>query len=170
MSVEMPEPLESPGTRFDTEIIRQPLRLLEIIGCVIVIGVFGFYLRAALSLPMPFNNMDIGAGGFPKLIAITTLIAAVLVALTAIVKSLLRLPYTLVALKRPVMVLLAAVALVAQALLFTRIGALATTGLFALLTMLICGERRPLHLIASPVLLVGFIYLVFVLAFGVRLP
>ncbi len=38
------------------------------------------------------------------------------------------------------------------------------------LTMLIAGERRPLHLVASPLLLVGFVYLVFVAAFGVRLP
>lgn len=99
-----------------------------------------------------------------------TLAAAILVAATAIAKTVLRIPHDMVAIKRPVMVLAAIVALILQAVLFTRLGALPTIGAFALLTMLVCGERRPLHLIASPTLLVGFLYLVFVIAFGVRLP
>jgi len=164
------DPQESSRRRFDTEIIRQPLRLLEILGCLAILGVFAVYLGAARSLPAPFNQMDIGAGGFPKLVAIATIAAATLVLVAAITKSLLRLPFEMVAIHRPLMVAVGIFALVLQALLFTRIGALATIGSFGFLTMLIAGERRPLHLVASPLLLVGFVYLVFVAAFGVRLP
>lgn len=161
---------ETPMRRFDTEIIRQPLRYFEIAGCVALLIVFALYLKAGFALPRPFNAMDIGAGGFPKLVGVAALLAVAAVLGTAIAKSLAHLPHQMVAIQRPLYVAAAVVMLIVQALAFERIGALACVGLFALLTMLACGERRLVHLIGSPLVLVGFVYLVFDLAFGVSLP
>lgn len=148
--------------------IRFPLAWLEAGVSLFFLVLAGFYMSEAAKLPKPFSEGDVGAGRFPMIIGILTLIATALV-IRAAVASIMRGDGEMVAIHRPLMVLFGMAALVVQAFLFETVGAVVAIAVATLLFMLICGERRPLHLIAVPALVTLGIYATFTLALGVRL-
>lgn len=148
--------------------IRFPLAWLEAGVSLFFLVLAGFYMSEAAKLPKPFSEGDVGAGRFPMIIGILTLIATALV-IRAAVASIMRGDGEMVAIHRPLMVLFGMAALVVQAFLFETVGAVVAIAVATLLFMLICGERRPLHLIAVPALVTLGIYTTFTLALGVRL-
>ena len=66
--------------------------------------------------------------------------------------------------------IIAAALMVVEAIWFEALGTMVCVVVFAFAMMLVCGERRPLHLICVPLALAAFIYGVFVLALQVNLP
>ncbi len=158
------------GWRLNWDVVRGALPVLDLVGCAALLWVFWQYYAQATALPAPLNKIDIGAGGFPSLLAVATLIAIVAVAIAAIVRLLDPVPVAWVAVRRPLFVLVTVGLLVLQSIYFEELGTLPCVLIFAFLTMLACGERRPLHLIGVPVALAAFIYVVFNLALDVNLP
>ncbi|WP_193187379.1 tripartite tricarboxylate transporter TctB family protein [Nisaea sediminum] len=166
----MEEDHTASGWRVRMDVVRGSLPILDLIGCAALLVMFWQYFAQASALPPPFNKIDIGAGGFPILLAVATLIAIVSVAGAAIVRLVDPVPVIWVSIRRPLFVLATVGLLVLQSICFEALGMLPSVLTFALLTMLACGERRPLHLIGVPVALAAFIYLVFRLALDVNLP
>ncbi|WP_160382284.1 tripartite tricarboxylate transporter TctB family protein [Pseudooceanicola pacificus] len=158
------------GWRLRWDVVRGSLPVLDLIGCAALLAVFWQYYAQARALPAPLNQIDIGAGGFPTLLAVATLIAIVAVAVSAVVRVLDPVPVTWVSVRRPLYVLATVGLLVLQSIYFEQLGTLPSVLMFAFLTMLACGERRPLHLIGVPFALGAFIYVVFNLALAVNLP
>ncbi|MCR4265163.1 tripartite tricarboxylate transporter TctB family protein [Nitratireductor sp. ZSWI3] len=144
--------------------------MIELAGCVGLFAIFVRYFQAARMLPQPLNQIDIGAGGFPLLLAASTLIAIAAVAVAALIRAFGTMPESWVSVRRPVWVAIAAVLLVAQSIYFEKIGALPSVVIFSLATMLACGERRISQLIGVPLALVAFIWAAFILALSVNLP
>ena len=161
---------ETRGWRFRLDVVRGAQPVIDLIGSAILFAVFWVYLRQALALPAPLNAIDIGAGGFPRLLAIVTLFAIAAMAASAIYRIVDRVPPSYASIRRPLQVALTAGLMILQSIYFERLGTLASVLLFSLATMLACGERRILHLLAVPVALGAFIYGVFVLALQVNLP
>ncbi len=150
---------------------RIPLPALELIIGLALLATISFYLFEAYSLPKPYNAMDIGAGGFPMLLGIATLIGIILMLVISIYHLVIGGKiFGIVVAKRPFFVVAAIGIVIAQALLFELMGVVACVGIGAFLTMLACGERRPFHLVCVPVALVLFIYVVFVVALKVHFP
>ncbi|MCB1356873.1 MAG: tripartite tricarboxylate transporter TctB family protein [Maritimibacter sp.] len=158
------------GWRLRWDVVRGALPVLDLVGCAALLVVFWRYYAQASALPAPLNQIDIGAGGFPTLLALATLIAIVAVAIAAVVRMLDPVPVTWVSIRRPLFVLATVGLLVLQSIYFEAWGALPSVLIFSLLTMLACGERRPLHLIGVPLALAAFIYVVFNLTLDVNLP
>ncbi len=158
------------GWRLRRDVLRGALPVLDLVGCAALFVVFWQYFSQASALPAPLNKIDIGAGGFPTLLALATLIAISAVAVSAIVRLLDPVPVSWVSVRRPVFVLVTIGLLVLQSIYFEMLGALPSVLIFAVLTMLACGERRPMHLIGVPVALGAFVYVVFNLALAVNLP
>jgi heme/copper-type cytochrome/quinol oxidase subunit 3 len=148
--------------------IRFPLAWLEAGLGFFFLVLAGLYMAEAAKLPKPFSEGDVGAGRFPMIIGVLTLIATALV-IRAAVASIMRGDGDKVAIHRPLMVVFGMATLVLQAFLFETVGAVVTIAMATLLFMLIGGERRPLHLIAVPALVTLGIYATFTLALGVRL-
>lgn len=148
--------------------IHIPLAWLEAGIGLFFLVLAGFYMAEAAKLPKPFSVGDVGAGRFPMIIGVITLVATVLL-VRAAVAGIMRGAEEKVAIHHPVQIALGIVLLVVQAILFETIGAIATIAVAGLLFMLVGGERRPLHLIAVPALMALGIYATFTLALGVRL-
>ena len=158
------------GWRFQRDVIRGSLPVLDLVGCGALLVVFWRYFAQASALPAPLNKIDIGAGGFPILLAVATLIGIAAVAIAAVIRMLDPVPVSWVSIRRPLFVLATVGLLVLQSIYFEMIGAFLSVLVFAIATMLACGERRPLHLIGVPIALAAFIYVVFNLALDVNLP
>ncbi|MEJ1990511.1 MAG: tripartite tricarboxylate transporter TctB family protein [Maritimibacter sp.] len=158
------------GWRLQLNFVRGSLPVLDLVGSAILLTVFWKYFAQASALPTPLNKIDIGAGGFPILLAIATLIGIAAVAVGAVIRMLDPVPVSWVAIRRPLFVIATIGLLILQSIYFETLGALPSVLVFALLTMLACGERRPLHLIGVPIALSAFIYVVFNLALDVNLP
>jgi hypothetical protein len=158
------------GWRFSVEELRAPLAALDIVGSVALLAIFGAYYLQARALPKPLNEIDIGAGGFPTLLAIGALIAIVGVGVAAVLRAFDPVPVSWVSVRRPAFVILAVIIMAAGAIWFEKLGTLPSVVLICLGTMLACGERRIVHLIGVPIALAAFIYVVFVLALSVNLP
>jgi hypothetical protein len=158
------------GLRLETTELRLPMWLCELIGSAALLWAFWAYLGQARGLKQPLNPADVGAGGFPMLLASIALAALVLLLGIITVRRLRGTHADTLVVPRPFFVLAAMMLMVAQAMLFDRLGALVTVLGFSVAIIWACGERRPLHVIGVPVLLTAFIYVVFVLALGVKLP
>ncbi|MFN4155834.1 MAG: tripartite tricarboxylate transporter TctB family protein [Paracoccaceae bacterium] len=158
------------ASRFGGNELRLPMWLCELLGSAALLWVFWDYLQQARALRRPMNPADIGAGGFPGLLATIAIAALVLLLGIIIFRKIVARNQSTLVIQRPVYVLAAMGLLVAQAVLFDRVGAIACVGIFSLAVLLACGERRPVHLIGVPLALTAFIYVVFVVALGVRLP
>lgn len=158
------------GWSFRPNFLRMPLPALDFAGCSTLLASFLWYLGQASALPKPLNATDIGAGGFPYLLAIASIAAIIVVVIGAIVRALDAVPVEWVSVRRPFAVLITAGLFVAEAFWFEQLGTVACLLIFALATMLAAGERRLLHLVGTPLLLTGFVYGVFVLALSVHLP
>lgn len=166
----MDEHEKTEGWRLSWDVLRGSLPVLDLVGCAALLWVFWQYFSQASAIPAPLNEIDIGAGGFPKLLALATLIAIGAVAVAAIVRLIDPVPVAWVSIRRPLFVLATVGLLVLQSIYFERLGTLPSVLIFAFLTMLACGERRPLHLLGVPVALGAFIFIVFKLALAVNLP
>lgn len=161
---------ETRGWRARFGVLRGASPVIDLIGCAVLFAVFWVYLSSALALPAPLNDVDIGAGGFPRLLAIATLIAIVAMAASALYRLLDSVPVSWVSVRRPLSVAITLVILTVQSIYFEQLGTLVSVLVFSVATMAACGERRILHLIGVPLALAAFIYTVFVLALQVNLP
>lgn len=158
------------GWRLRWDVVRGALPVLDLLGCAALLAVFWQYYTQASALPPPFNAVDIGAGGFPILLAVATLIGIAAVAIAAVIRLLDPVPVAWVSIRRPLFVLATIGLLILQSIYFETLGTLPSVLIFSILTMLACGERRPLHLIGVPLALGAFIFVVFNLALDVNLP
>lgn len=146
-----------------------PLHLVELAVGLVLLVVLGVYLRDAAALPKPMNPSDVGAGRFP-IIAGTGAALALCAMLIHSVLAIRRRDDRQATIGRPAFVLAGAFLLVGQALAFEHFGALPVVLLSALLIMLACGERRPMHLILTPLAITAAIYVTFTIALGIQLP
>ncbi len=158
------------GWRLSPQLIRASLPAADLAGCAILFWVFWSYFTQARDLPRPLNQIDIGAGGFPVLLAEAALLVIPLVAVAAVIRVADAVPVEWVTIKRPLYVVVTAMILIAQSIWFEQLGAMPSVVLFAAATMLACGERRIVHLIGVPIALAAFIYGVFIMALSVNLP
>ena len=109
------------GWRFKFGEWRGAAPVIDLVSCTVLLAVFGCYLASAVSLPAPLKPMDTGAGGFPRLLAIGTLLAIVAVAISAVIRLLDSVPLSWVSVRRPVMVVVTAALMTAQAIWFDTI-------------------------------------------------
>lgn len=158
------------GWRANLHVLRGSLPAIELAGCAVLLVVFWKYYDQARALPQPLNPIDVGAGGFPLLLAIATLVAIVAVCVAALFRAFDAVPVDWVSIRRPLSVALAVVLLVAQASWFETLGALPSVVVFAAGTAFACGERRIAHLVGVSLALAAFIYGAFILALAVNLP
>ncbi len=158
------------GWRLSPQIIRASLPVVELAGCAVLFWIFWKYYTQARDLPQPLNQIDIGAGGFPVLLAVAALLSIPFVAAAAVIRMVDAVPVEWVVVKRPVYVIVTAVFLIAQSIWLEQLGAMPSVILFSAATMLACGERRILNLITVPLALAAFIYGVFIVALSVNLP
>lgn len=158
------------GWRANRHVLYGPLPAVELAGCALLFAVFWGYYEQARALPLPLNPIDIGAGGFPFILAIATLLAIVTVCVAAVVRAFVAVPVESVSIRRPVSVVCAVALLIAQATWFEAFGALPSVIAFAAGTAFACGERRIAHLVGVSVALAAFVYGAFVLALAVNLP
>lgn len=150
--------------------IQVPLVWLEVVFGLVLLLIVGNYLYEATQLPNPMNPKAVGAGDFPMMIAIGTLIAVFLMCCHGLVKIFREKEHERVEFSRPLSVIVAILVLVGIGGFLDSLGAIiATAGLSALI-MIAVGERRPLQLIAVPLGLALGLYAVFVLALGVYFP
>lgn len=152
------------------EVLRGASPVIDLFACGILFVSFWMYLQSARALPQPMNQMDLGPGGFPYLLAIATLLAVVGVALSAVIRIVNKASVEWVSIRRPLWVLLGAVLMTLQSIYLESLGALPTVMALALGIMLTCGERRIAHLIGVPLTLGALVYVIFVLALRVNLP
>jgi hypothetical protein len=151
--------------------IHIPLPALELVIGAGLIAVVLRYLYEAYALPAPYNPIDIGAGGFPKLIALATLVALLIMVFLGGYHLLKGGRYFgIIAARRPFFVIAGTLLLIGQAALFEQLGVFTCVGFSAVGIMLAAGEGRIAHLIGVPVALVTFIYVVFAFALNVQLP
>lgn len=147
-----------------------PLFRVEIVVGLILLAVVGIYLRDARALPASMNPSDVGAGRFPMIAGGATALALIVMLAQAVRLWLRRTEDRLAVVGRPLWVLAGMGLLVLQAAVFEVLGAIPVVFGSALLLMLACGERRPLHLVLTPVVLTAAIYSIFTSALGIRLP
>lgn len=158
------------GKQRMSESIRVPLPVLEVtVGLVLLVTLI-WYGWDARNLPKPFNATDIGAGGFPLLIAGGTIFATILMVGFGIAGLLGKTEREVTQWRRPFYVLLTSLIFTAQAAWFETLGVYVCVGFFSAAVMLAAGERRPLHVLGVPLALIAFIHVVFVLALNVVFP
>lgn len=155
--------------RFEQHETTLPLYVVELVVGFILMVVVGIYLRDAAALPTPMNPSDVGAGRFPMIAGSGAALALIAVLIHAVL-AMRRGDDRRTTIGRPAWVLAGVGLLIAQALAFERLGALPVIVLSALLIMLACGERRPLHLIPTPLAIAAAIYVTFTVALGIQLP
>lgn len=150
--------------------IQVPMVWLEVLFGFILLVIVGSYLYEAIKLPSPMNAKSMGAGDFPMIIAIVTLVAVFVMFCIGLVKIFKEKEHELVAFSRPVWVVAAILVLVVIGAFMETLGALAASAILVALLMFFAGERRPLQLITVPLGLALGIYAVFILALGVYFP
>jgi len=151
----------------DDQALRLPLTWVEFVTYFILSAIIAGYLVEAFALPSPYNEKSVGAGEFPIIIGIATLIPLTSLIIITLAKILRNVPPETVTISRPVGVLLAMAVLIVQALLLETVGLIIGIALFAALLMLAAGERRPAFYIGVPVALALGMYVVFVFVLGV---
>lgn len=147
-----------------------PLFRLEIVVGLALLVVVGIYLRDAWALPESMNPSDVGAGRFPMIAGVATAIALLLMVAQACGVWSGGREDRLAVFGRPAWVLAGMALLILQAVVFEMVGAIPVLFGSAVLIMLACGERRPAHLILTPLVLTASIYSIFTYALGIQLP
>lgn len=163
------EPVDE-GKPRGTDCIRLPLPLLEVAAGLMFLAILIWYILSAQKLPKPFNETDIGAGGFPLLIAVGTIAATLLMIGLGVAGIFGRVEKEVIRWRRPFYVLVTGLIFIAQAAWFETQGVYACVALFSAAVMLAAGERRPLHVLGVPLALVAFIYVVFTISLNVVFP
>lgn len=148
-------------------VVKVPAGVLDILAGVVLLGVFGLYGWHALQLPGPMNPNGIGVGEFPVIIAVTSLVAVVLMLGVGVLKCLRRSVQQMVTTCRPLPVVLAVLVVLGIGTYLDKLGPLIGVAVLSALTMLVVGERRPMQIIAVSLGLSLGLYAVFVLALGV---
>lgn len=169
-TAENPRPEDHPEAHDDFGKKTLPLFRIEIVVGVVLLVVVGIYLRDAFALPASMNPSDVGAGRFPMIAGGATAIALVVMLAQAVLMGVTGREHRLAVIGRPLWVLAGMGLLVLQAAVFELLGAIAVIFGSAVLIMLACGERRPVHLVLTPVVLTVAIYSIFTYALGIRLP
>lgn len=154
----------------DTDLIRVSMPVLETAAGAVLLSTLSWYLLEAGKLPKPFNATDIGAGGFPTLIAVGTIFATLLMIGFGVAGILSKEEAAVIRWRRPFYVFVTGLLLIGQAVLFEMLGVYLGVGLFSAAIMLAAGERRPLHVLAVPLALVAFIHVTFAIALNVAFP
>jgi hypothetical protein len=158
------------GTQRVSHCIRLPMPLLEVIAGVLLLATLIWYVLDALKLPRAFNATDIGAGGFPLLIATGTMFATLLMIGFGVAGMLGRTEQNVTRWHRPFYVFVTSLIFIAQAAWFETLGVYVCVALFSAAVMFAAGERRPLHILGVPLAVVAFIYVVFALSLNVVFP
>lgn len=151
----------------DHQAIRLSLTWVELITCLVLLAIVSGYLVEAFALPAPYNAKSVGAGEFPVIIGIATLIPLISLIVISLANIIRNAPSKTVIINRPLGVLLAITVLIAQVLLLDKVGLIIGIALFSALLMLAAGERRPAFYIGVPVALALGMYVVFVVVLGV---
>ncbi|MFV0336436.1 MAG: tripartite tricarboxylate transporter TctB family protein [Tropicimonas sp.] len=150
--------------------LRVPSTAVDLVlGAGIFAACIWYYLQAD-GLAAPLNEIDPGPAAFPLLLALTTLLSLVGIGISAIIRALGAGPEIFVTIKRPLAVLVMICLFGAVAVWLEDLGTIPSILILSVVSMLACGERRPVHLIGVPLALTGFIYGVFVLGLAVNLP
>lgn len=165
----------SSGTTEDNQsvnagLVKVSMPLLELLGGIVIAAVSGFYLYEAWLLPEPFNAKAVGAGEFPLIIAVGTLICALALTILGLVKLISGNTPEYASFPRLGNVVLVIVALIAVVSFMEVLGAFGSMAILSLMVMLAGGERRIGYLVSIPAVLGTAIYVVFVLALGVYFP
>ncbi|WP_107677943.1 tripartite tricarboxylate transporter TctB family protein [Agrobacterium sp. LAD9] len=158
------------GTQRIPDCIRLPMPVLEVIGGLMLLAALIWYVLDALKLPQPFNPTDIGAGGFPLLIATATIVPTVIMIAVGVAGLMGKTNQTVTRWYRPFFIIITSLIFIAQAALLETLGVYISVGLFSAAIMLAAGERRPLHILGVPLAVAAFIYVVFALALNVVFP
>jgi len=116
------------------------------------------------------ESVDVGAGRFPLIMGFATAVGLLALLVQALSRMARGSEDRLAAVGRPIWVVIGMGLLVLQAAVFEHLGAIPVLLGSALLLMLARGERRPLHLILTPIILTAAIYAVFTYALGIQLP
>lgn len=151
----------------DGQAIRLSLTWVELITCFILLVIISGYLFEAFALPAPYNEKSVGAGEFPIIIGIATLIPLISLIVISLANIIRNAPSQTVVISRPIGVLLAIAILIVQALLLGKVGLIIGIALFSALLMLAAGERRPAFYIGVPLALALGMHVVFVVVLGV---
>jgi hypothetical protein len=154
----------------DADCIRLPLPVLEIAAGLMLLATLIWYILQARMLPKPFNATDIGAGGFPLLIATGTIFATLLMIGFGVAGIRGRMEQSVARWRRPFYVFVTSLIFIAQAVWFETLGVYVCVALFSAAVMLAAGERRLVHVLGVPLALVAFMYVVFALALNVVFP
>jgi len=151
-------------------LVKISMPLLELLGGALIAMVSGFYLYEAWQLPEPFNAKAVGAGEFPLIIGVVTLICALALTILGLLKLISKNTPEYASFPRLGYVVLAIVALIAVVSFMEVLGAFVSMAILSFMVMLAGGERRIGYLVSIPVVLGATIYVVFVLALGVYFP
>lgn len=158
------------GKQRGADCIRLPLPLLEVAAGLMLLAILIWYILDAQKLPKPFNETDIGAGGFPLLIAVGTIAATLLMIGLGVAGIFGRMEKEVTRWRRPFYVLVTGFIFIAQAAWFETLGVYVCVAVFSAAVMLAAGERRLRYVLGVPLALVAFIYVVFATALNVVFP
>lgn len=151
----------------DGQAIRLSSTWAELTTCFILLIIVSGYLFEAFALPAPYNEKSVGAGEFPIIIGVATLIPIISIIVISLANIIRNVPSETVIISRPIGVSLATAILIVQALLLDKVGLIVGIALFSALLMLAAGERRPVFYIGVPVALALGMHAVFVGVLGV---
>jgi hypothetical protein len=157
-------------TQCVADCIRLPMPVLEVTAGLVILAMLIWYILDALKLPKPFNATDIGAGGFPLLIAACTIFPTLLMIGIGVAGLKGKTERSVTLWHRPLCVFATALIFIAQAVLLETVGIYVSVGIFSAAVMFVAGERRPLHILGVPLAVIVFIYAVFALALNVVFP
>lgn len=147
--------------------LRISLTWLELVVSFFLLAVISGYLVEAFALPSPYNKKSVGAGEFPIIIGIATLIPLLLLMALSLSKLIRNVEPQYVTISRPLGVVSAMGILIVQTLLLDKVGLIIGIAVFSALLMLSAGERRPAFFIGVPMALSLGMHAVFVLVLGV---
>lgn len=155
------------ASKGDDQTIRLSLSWVELVTSFILLAIISGYLVEAFALPSPYNENSVGAGEFPIIIGIATLIPLLLLMVVSLTNILRNVTPIIVTVSRPIGVLLAMAILIIQTLLLEKVGLIIGIALFSALLMLAAGERRPAFFIGVPMALALGMHALFVVVLGV---
>ena len=158
------------GKQRDSDCMRVPMPVVEVTAGLIILAALTWYILEALKLPKPFNATDLGAGGFPLLLAACTIFPTLLMICIGITGLVGKTERNVTLWHRPFCVIATSLIFIAQAALLEVVGVYICVGIFSAAVMFVAGERRPLHILGVPLAVVAFIYVVFTLALNVVFP
>ncbi|WP_417725385.1 tripartite tricarboxylate transporter TctB family protein [Salipiger sp.] len=145
-------------------------RLPDLVVAAAILAAFVAYTIAALRIPAPYTNDDVGPGAFPLMVAVFGVLGSLGLAVGPLLGMIRGTPQDTVIINRYPQVFAAALLLMLGAVLFDRIGAVASLVPLGLAMLWLGGERRVMQLIIVPVALAAGVYAAFAYGLDVPLP